>query len=42
MTKEQKKYIRIGQAVCGITETILMFCFPVLMCNLAEIIANLF
>lgn len=42
MTKEEKKYCKIGQAVCNLFSAIVFFTVPVMACNLAGYICTLF
>ena len=42
MSREQKMYCKIGQAVCNITAGVLFVAIPMLMCNLAGYITTLF
>ena len=41
MTKEQKMYCKIGQAVCNVAGATLFVAIPMLVCNLAGYIASL-
>lgn len=42
MTREQKKYYIIGQAVCNLVSATMFFAVPMVACVLADYIANLF
>lgn len=42
MTKEQKIYCKIGQAVCSVIGGALFIAIPMAICNLGGYIASLF
>lgn len=42
MTKEQKMYCKIGQAVCNVVGAILFIVTPMALCELAGYITTLF
>ena len=42
MSREQKIYCKIGQAVCNVAGATLFVAIPMAVCNLAGYIANLF
>ena len=41
MTKEQKIYCKIGQAVCNVVGGTLFVAIPIIVCNIAGYIASL-
>lgn len=42
MTKEQKLYCKVGQAVVKTVLTVAFFAIPMVMCNLAGYVTTLF
>ena len=42
MSREQKIYCKIGQAVCNLVGATLFVAVPMIACNLAGYISNLF
>lgn len=41
MTKKQKFYCKLGQAVCNVTSALIFFAVPMAACWLAGYIANI-